>query len=86
VSPTDWENDLDVIADRYERFTAEVERILGGEPTLVTDKDGITRPTWEREVPWDWLYELCQTHNIRNLCWPRPDRPPLDDGFDIEPD
>jgi hypothetical protein len=52
-------------ASQHDRFTVEVQRVLG-DPVLVTDpRDGITRPTWTVEIPWDALERLCRASNAR---------------------
>jgi hypothetical protein len=65
VSFADWERGLDEVAERHERITDELNRVLG-EPELVTDTDdGITRPTWTLEVPYDELECICAASNAR---------------------
>jgi hypothetical protein len=60
----DWQG-LNCTAERHERLHEELVSALG-QPSLVTDPaDGITRPTWTVEVPYDRLAAICEQSNRR---------------------
>lgn len=58
----------EVMARCSTQVTKAATQALGVDPVLVTDPDdGVTRPTWTVEVPFDELKRICDESNRRWL-------------------